>query len=347
MSKNPMFRIAAVAAATIIACGLPLVPAPACTTASPKPVVETWKPSTITEKGVKITIFTGPVDRMGELQIASGPGRALWFPDHTTSDIARFELTGKVTVWPTPTPNADPQAIAVAPNHSVTWFTEHATNCVGKITTTGVIIEFATSVSPLQSVLALTGTRASGDVWFGTDFNGIGRIAPTGKVAFFDIADNSSQPTALTLDKKGNIWYVEWDGNSIGYIMPTGGGKAFDVGLGEEGSYGIAFGPDGRIWFADPTNKRIGRINTNGTGLKYFSSGLTGDPDSIIAGPDGNLYFGEFSPAVGRITTNGAITEFPVPDKLGSFPVLSLTIGPDGNIWFTNNAHSQIGKLIP
>jgi hypothetical protein len=29
------------------------------------------------------------------------------------------------------------------------------------------------------------------------------------------------------------------------------------------------------------------------------------------------------------------------------FPVLGLTVGPDGNIWFANNEHSQIGKLIP
>jgi len=250
------------------------------------------------------------------------------------------------TVWPTPTPSAKPEATAAAPNHTVTWFTEFDTNCVGKITTTGVIIEFATSVNPLSSVPALTGTRASGDVWFGTDFNGIGRIKPTGRVTFFNIANNSAQATALALDKSGNIWYIEWAGNSVGFITPAGGGAAFNVGQGG-GSFGIALGPDGRIWFADPTNKRIGRINTNGAGLKYFSRGLTGDPDSITAGPDGNLYFGEFSPAIGRITTNGMITEFPVPAKLGSFPVLSLTTGPDGNIWFANNDHSQIGKLIP
>ena len=97
MSKSIVW-IAAFGAATIIACALPSVPAPACTTASPKPINETWKPSTIREKGVTITIFTGPVDRLGALQIASGPSRALWFPDHNTSDIARFKLTGKVTV---------------------------------------------------------------------------------------------------------------------------------------------------------------------------------------------------------------------------------------------------------
>lgn len=346
MAGRSIVNILTLSVATIIACGSALVPAQACRSASPKPIVETWKPATFARRGVMITIFTGPVDRGGELQIAAGPARTVWFPEHNSSDIARFQLAGRVTIWPTPTPNAKPEAIAAAPNRQAMWFTEFDTNCVGKITTTGAIVEFPTRVKPLQSVPALTGTRASADVWFGTDFNGIGRIAPTGRVRFFDIANNSAQPTALTLDKSGNIWYIEWAGNSVGFIRPAGGGTAFDVGQGG-GSFGIALGPDRRIWFADPTNKRIGRINTDGTGLKYFSRGLTGDPDSITAGPDGNLYFGEFSPAVGRITTQGVITEFRLPARLGSFPVLGLTTGPDGNIWFTNNEHSQVGKLIP
>ena len=126
----------------------------------------------------------------------------------------------------------------------MTWFTEFNTNCIGKITT----------------------TRASGDVWFGTDVAGIGRIKPTGRVSFLNIANNSAQATALALDKKsGNIWYIESAGSSVGFITPAGGGMAFDVGQGGN-SFGIAFGPDGRIWFADPNNKRIGRINTNGAG---------------------------------------------------------------------------------
>jgi virginiamycin B lyase len=315
----------------------------ACETASPMPTVETWKPHAFTKKGFDLEIFTGPVDRGGDLQLASGPDGALWFAAPAASAIGRFGLAGKVTLWPTPTANAKPEAITAAANDETVWFTEFNTNCVGRITTTGLITEFSTSINPLQSVLAVTGTPA---IWFGTDANGIGRITHDGKVSFFDVADNSAQPTALTLDQRGNIWYIEWAGSSVGYIRPTGGGTAYDVGEGGN-TFGIALGPDGRIWFADPMNTRIGRINTDGGGLKYFSKGLTGQPDSITVGIDGNLYFGEYSPAVGRITTTGAITELPLPAALGSFPVLSLTSGPDGNIWFTNNEHSQIGRLVP
>ena len=341
MFKSAVARVSSGAAAILVASLLPTPAAAACATAAPMPIVEKWKPHIFTKKHLTITIFTGPVERGGDLQIASGPGGALWFAAPAASAIGRFQLTGKVTLWPTPTPNAKPEAIAAAPNDTATWFTEWNTNCVGKITTTGLITEFATSVNPLQSVPALTGAV---EVWFGTDANGIGRINAAGKVNFFNIANNSAQATALTFDQNGNIWYIEWAGSSVGFITPLGGGTAFDVGQGGN-SFGIALGADGRIWFADPSNRRIGAVNTDGSGLEYFAA--AGDPDSITAGPDGNLYFGEFSAAVGRITTAGRITEIPLPAKLGSFPILGITTGSDGNIWFTNNAHSQIGKLVP
>lgn len=61
-------------------------------------------------------------------------------------------------------------------------------------------------------------------------------------------------------------------------------------------------------------------------------------PNSITAGSDGNLWFTETN-AIGRITTNGDLTEFPVsgPDN--------ITAGPDGNLWFTQP--SAIGQITP
>jgi streptogramin lyase len=48
---------------------------------------------------------------------------------------------------------------------------------------------------------------------------------------------------------------------------------------------------------------------------------------------------------IGRITPQGVVTEYPFPASEGTFPIISLAVGPDGNIWFTNNSHSQIGVL--
>ena len=65
---------------------------------------------------------------------------------------------------------------------------------------------------------------------------------------------------------------------------------------------------------------------------------------SITLGPDGALWFTETSRnRVGRITTAGVITEFPVPTP-NSAPRTIVT-GPDGALWFTEAGADQIGRI--
>src|SRR5712691_3105111 len=68
------------------------------------------------------------------------------------------------------------------------------------------------------------------------------------------------------------------------------------------------------------------------------------EPRRIAAGPDGALWFTEFRASkIGRITTSGAITEFPVAGS--TFP-FDITAGPDGRMWFTES-ESLIGAVNP
>src|SRR5215203_2454606 len=56
-------------------------------------------------------------------------------------------------------------------------------------------------------------------------------------------------------------------------------------------------------------------------------------PAGITTGPDGALWFTERGgDKIGRITTAGVITEFPLPTA-GS--PRGITTGPDGALWFT------------
>jgi streptogramin lyase len=82
-----------------------------------------------------------------------------------------------------------------------------------------------------------------------------------------------------------------------------------------------------------------------------FSSGLQSNnesnPTSVAPGPDGNVWFTDngATPAIGRITPAGAITEFNAP--AGSSPQ-AIAAGPDGNMWFTDNgATKAIGRITP
>lgn len=65
-------------------------------------------------------------------------------------------------------------------------------------------------------------------------------------------------------------------------------------------------------------------------------------PWGIAAGPDGNLWFTasrltDAGPAgwIGRITPDGRMTEFSLPNSSSNRPPTSIISGPDGNLWFT------------
>ena len=67
-------------------------------------------------------------------------------------------------------------------------------------------------------------------------------------------------------------------------------------------------------------------------------------PQAITLGPGGNVWFTEYSAArVGKISTNGSLTEFSSGISPQSQPA-GITTGPDRNIWFTENT-AQIARI--
>lgn len=66
-------------------------------------------------------------------------------------------------------------------------------------------------------------------------------------------------------------------------------------------------------------------------------------PLVITAGLDGALWFTENAASIGRITTAGNITEFPITTTHGM--AAGITAGPDGNVWFCETGANQIGRI--
>src|SRR6266581_1361780 len=78
--------------------------------------------------------------------------------------------------------------------------------------------------------------------------------------------------------------------------------------------------------------------------FKEFSIPTTNsEPRRIAVGPDGALWFTEFKASkIGRITTAGAITEFPVAGS--TFP-FDITAGSEGLIGAINPANGHIRQF--
>jgi streptogramin lyase len=287
-----------------------------------------------------ITEFGGGV---GPLGLAAGPDGNLWFAENSGNKIGRMTPSGTLVEFSAGLSiNAWPAGIAVGPDGNL-WFTEYVQNKIGRITPTGTITQFSAGVSAGSAPNGIV-AGPDGNLWFTeTAGNRIGRITTAGVVTEFSVGISPSKsPWGITVGGDGNLWFTEHvSGGGVARITTSGVVTEF----GSSGMpSGIAAGPDGNVWFAESANPgSIARISPTGT-LTEFSTGLTpgSGPRDIEAGRDGNLYFTATGGALGQITTSGVITQF--TSGLSGFPS-EIAVGPDGNMWFTENADDKVGRL--
>jgi virginiamycin B lyase len=199
-----------------------------------------------------------------------------------------------------------------------------------------------------------------GDFWF-TVLGGdrIGRITKDGTITEFTVPTPGSFPHGITAGPDGNLWFTEINASQIGRITPSGVVTEFPLPTPDSQAHDITRGPDGNLWFTEINADRIGRITTHGviTEFPLPTAGIGGQarsncgpstavsqPYVITEGPDRSLWFTECnSNKIGRISTAGVITEFPLGTPARQ--PHGITMGPDGNLWFTEFAADRIGII--
>jgi streptogramin lyase len=150
----------------------------------------------------------------------------------------------------------------------------------------------------------------------------------------------------------GNLWFAFSTSNQgdagLGQLSPLGAvtGDEWPVDAGNLTD--MATGPDGSLWFTaaaygNGDHGRVIRVSTEKKVAVFDDFPVVpGQLSSITPGPDGALWFldpshyssflgGEDAgpgPRLGRITTTGAVSEYPLP-----VVPRAITTGPDGNLW--------------
>ena len=158
------------------------------------------------------------------------------------------------------------------------------------------------------------------------------------------------EPEGITAGPDGNLWFTEYAGGQIGMIDPTTHAiTEFAIPNATSDPYGIAAGPDGNLWFTEYGGNEIGMINPTTHAIAEFAvpdrrvrsrSGSRRAPTATSGSPSTT------ASKIGMINpTTHAITEFPIPTD-GSGPD-GITVGPDGNLWFTEINVNTIGMLNP
>ncbi len=169
-------------------------------------------------------------------------------------------------------------------------------------------------------------------------------------------------PLELAKGPDGRIWTGDApNGNLVAFDPSAHTYTTYTVTNDGNGPSSLAFDASGNIWFTD--RSQIGEYVPSSGAVTFYSTGLSSQPNvtTIIAGPasSNTMWFydmgsnsilrGGQPSYVGKIdTTTGAITEYETSNS--ARPVLglmSMAVGPDGAIWFTDGANYAIDKLDP
>ncbi|MBI1913589.1 MAG: FG-GAP repeat protein [Planctomycetes bacterium] len=136
--------------------------------------------------------------------------------------------------------------------------------------------------------------------------------------------------------------------------MPAVSATEFPIPTAGSTPTSIATAADGNLWFTEFGSDRIGRINATTKAITEFTVLPGSGPLDIVSAPDGNLYFTErFTDRIGRINpragSDAAIQAsfsdtFATGITAGSGPT-SITVGPDGNLWFTEFNTDSVARL--
>jgi streptogramin lyase len=180
---------------------------------------------------------------------------------------------------------------------------------------------------------------AEGNLWFvRSDKTGptLVRRAPDGAETDFDLP-GTQLVSSLTTGPEGGVWFAR--GAGLGSITPAGAVTQFPLPA-KSHPQSIVPGPDGAFWFIEENAGEIGRITPQGQ-VRFFALGPRVHPRQIVAGADGALWFSEngrpgpdkrLFDRLGRITTSGKVTQFPIRFGDGTE---ELAADPRGLIWFT------------
>ena len=293
-------------------------------------------------------------------------GGAVWFTEKNSTKIGKFEsdnngafvdatnapnFTNASTgfnEYTFPTTNAQPTNIAREKNADVFWFTEPGTNVqkIGRMDFNGNTIEYDVTNRNVGDVgLYGIGRGSDGNMWFTeTNVNRLGVIA-------------TGNGTGTGLGNRGTQTLIR-----IQHEQSNPKGISRDSVVGQQA---VAMGPQGTVSGLAGTQD-VGVVNcllaNNSTlgeqavTLRVDAPGFTGvnqalvdlAPSGIVEDSGGNVWVAQFySNSVAKFVNGNCGQSAPIQINNGAFNAdddhrpFALCVGPDGNIWGTENQAVQ------
>ena len=157
----------------------------------------------------------------------------------------------------------------------------------------------------------------------------------------------------LTADQAGDIWYVDDAAEEIVRVIPgVPGATSFPLGLTDSRTVSLAATPDGHIWLGDagPVDNVLRRVDTATGVVDTFplAGRFPSAPDDIAVDEAGSIWFGGWNgasdPGLTTIRPDGTSTTVASPS---GHMIEQITVAPDGRVWFTQDASSDLTVYDP
>ena len=241
--------------------------------------------------------------------------------------VATGTFCGTFTAFPVS--DAAPHGIVYNPSGTLSglWYTN------ATLDPTSGVVAFL-DPGPSQRYLTPTPGARPGSIniapdsslWFTETATGkIATIGAARAVAEFTIPTRNGRPLDITRGPDGAMWFTESAVGKIGRVTSAGAITEYQSGGAASEPTAIITGPDNALWFTETGSGQIGRFTLSGS-LQQFSAGpqlMTGD---ITFGTDGALWFAQAS-SVGRMTTDGTLTEFALPGVITTGAIFGSKYG--------------------
>ena len=270
----------------------------------------------------------------------------IWISDTTKPRIWKFniddkrfrsyEFDGQISV----TLNID--------NDGKIWYTDTPNSKIGFFDPSTE--KFENIDLPIKSVPVFTETDFKNNIWIAlADKNILLKYEQdTKKFTEFKISDAPlSGPTALILDKSGNIWFTEAQAGKIGVINPdTGKSKEFVPENSLKEPTALFFDNNGDLWISEHTGPTITKFDTT---LETFEQIPVLDPNALPFGMTsdnfGNIWIGQHT--IDKLGIydpyNDNFKEIQIPTQQ-SFTQF-ITSDDSGNIWFAEQRGQKLGMV--
>ena len=318
-------------------------------TATPSP---TYSPNVSSE----YPITTAASQPAGITKTAS----ALFFTEEAGNKVGVLTQNATIQDFALPNAGSKPLSITTDKNGNL-WLTEFGGGRIAQFlpSTYGFVeCTLPTTYSPAPTPWGIA-AGPDGNLWV-TDpaSNGIWAIAPgCGSFAFYSLKTANAGPESITVGPNGALWFVETNANQIGTIAPgsiASGNPGYvppaeyPVTTATAGLGIIISGADNAVWFTETKAARLGRMLMTGVMAPTQETPLTGAsaPYGLVLGGDGNYYIGDQgkSTIIQYITNTGVINSYPT--KTANAGPFWLTLGPDNEVYFTEQTANQIGQFL-